>query len=154
MFDWMLKEIFNPNFLSVKRLGLEMRTWISSRQSWEPGSVYCNKTSCKALCFVGTEEYSLAKQYVFKLIKPGYMFQLNSHHQAYLHGYIAETWSLVLLTSIRIVVLDCISLYEWLVSTTGWPSLRLCFMFHCLSSVHWCLFSSFLNAPAIYINEH
>jgi hypothetical protein len=34
------------------------------------------------LCVIttGTEKYSLAQQYVFKLIKPGYMFQLYSHH--------------------------------------------------------------------------
>jgi hypothetical protein len=32
---------------------------------------------------IGTKEYSLTQQYVFKLIKPGYMFQLYSHHQAY-----------------------------------------------------------------------
>jgi hypothetical protein len=30
------------------------------------------------------QEYSLAQQNVFKLIKPGYMFQLYSQHQAYL----------------------------------------------------------------------
>jgi hypothetical protein len=35
---------------------------------------------------IGTEEYSLAQQYAFKLIKPGYMFQLYSHHQAYLQS--------------------------------------------------------------------
>jgi hypothetical protein len=33
---------------------------------------------------LGTEQYSPAQQYIFKLIKPGYMFQLHSHHQAYL----------------------------------------------------------------------
>jgi hypothetical protein len=33
-----------------------------------------------------TERYSLAQQYVFKLIQPGYMFQLYSHHQAYLQS--------------------------------------------------------------------
>jgi hypothetical protein len=37
---------------------------------------------------IGTEEYSLAQQYVFKLIKPGYMFQLYSHHQAYLQSLV------------------------------------------------------------------
>jgi hypothetical protein len=69
---------------------------------------------------ISTKEYSLAQQNVFKLIKPGYMFQLYSHHQAYLQslvkrthltyvarqvivdrpddGCIAETCSLVLLT--------------------------------------------------------
>jgi hypothetical protein len=36
----------------------------------------------------GTEEYSLAQQYVFKLIKPGYKFQLYSHHQAYLQSLV------------------------------------------------------------------
>jgi hypothetical protein len=37
---------------------------------------------------IGTEEYSLAQQYVFKLIKPGYMFQPYSHHQAYLQSLV------------------------------------------------------------------
>src|SRR5215510_2258252 len=37
---------------------------------------------------IDTEEYSLAQQYVFKLIKPGYMFQLYSHHQAYLQSLV------------------------------------------------------------------
>jgi hypothetical protein len=37
---------------------------------------------------VGTEEYSLAKQHVFKLVKPGYMFQLYSNHQAYLQSLV------------------------------------------------------------------
>jgi hypothetical protein len=37
---------------------------------------------------IGTEEYSLAQQYVLKLIKPGYMFQLYSHHQAYLQSLV------------------------------------------------------------------
>jgi hypothetical protein len=37
---------------------------------------------------IGTEEYSLAQQYVFKLIKPGYIFQLHSHHQAYLQSLV------------------------------------------------------------------
>jgi hypothetical protein len=32
---------------------------------------------------IGTEKYSLAQQHTFKLIKPGYMFQVYSHHQAY-----------------------------------------------------------------------
>jgi hypothetical protein len=36
----------------------------------------------------GTEEYSLAPQYVFKLIKPGYTFQLYSHHQTYLQSLV------------------------------------------------------------------
>jgi hypothetical protein len=33
---------------------------------------------------IGTEKYSLAQQYLFKLTKPRCMFQLYSHHQAYL----------------------------------------------------------------------
>jgi hypothetical protein len=37
---------------------------------------------------VGTEEYRLAQQYVFKLVKPGYMFQLYSNHQAYLQSLV------------------------------------------------------------------
>jgi hypothetical protein len=37
---------------------------------------------------IGTEEYSLAQQYVFKLIKPDYMFQLYSHHQASLQSLV------------------------------------------------------------------
>jgi hypothetical protein len=37
---------------------------------------------------VGTKEYSLAQEYVFKLIKPGYMFQLYSNHQAYLQSLV------------------------------------------------------------------
>jgi hypothetical protein len=37
---------------------------------------------------IGTEEYSLAQQYVFKLIKPGYMFQLYSLYQAYLQSFV------------------------------------------------------------------
>jgi hypothetical protein len=37
------------------------------------------------LC-IGTEEYSLAQQHEFKLIKPGYIFQLYSHYQAYLQS--------------------------------------------------------------------
>jgi hypothetical protein len=37
---------------------------------------------------IGTEEYSLTQQYVFKLIKPGYMFQLYSHYQAYLQSLV------------------------------------------------------------------
>jgi hypothetical protein len=39
-------------------------------------------------------------------------------------GCIAETFSLVLLTLIHIVVLDCVSLYQWLLCTTGWILLR------------------------------
>jgi hypothetical protein len=35
---------------------------------------------------IGTEEYSLAQKYVFNLIKPGYLFQSHSHHQAYLQS--------------------------------------------------------------------
>jgi hypothetical protein len=34
------------------------------------------------------ERYSLAQQYVYKLIKPGYMFQLYSDHQAYLQSLV------------------------------------------------------------------
>jgi hypothetical protein len=37
---------------------------------------------------VGTDGYSLAQQYVFKVIKPGYMFQLYSQYQAYLHSLV------------------------------------------------------------------
>jgi hypothetical protein len=37
---------------------------------------------------IGTEEYRLAQQYVFKLIKPGYMFQLHSQYQAYLQSLV------------------------------------------------------------------
>jgi hypothetical protein len=37
---------------------------------------------------IGTEEYSLAQKYAFQLIKPGYMFQLYSHHQAYLQSLV------------------------------------------------------------------
>jgi hypothetical protein len=37
---------------------------------------------------ISTEEYSLPQQYVFKLIKPGYMFQLYSHYQAYLQSLV------------------------------------------------------------------
>jgi hypothetical protein len=37
---------------------------------------------------IGTEEYSLAQQYLFKLIKPCYMFQLYSHHQTYLQSLV------------------------------------------------------------------
>jgi hypothetical protein len=36
---------------------------------------------------LGTEEYSLA-QHVFKLVKPGYMFLLYSHHLAYLQSLV------------------------------------------------------------------
>jgi hypothetical protein len=36
----------------------------------------------------GQGHYSLAQQYVFKLIKPGYMFQQYSHHQAYLQSLV------------------------------------------------------------------
>jgi hypothetical protein len=34
------------------------------------------KSSLATKINIGTEEYSLAQQYVFKLIKPGYMFHL------------------------------------------------------------------------------
>jgi hypothetical protein len=37
---------------------------------------------------IGTEEYSLAQQYVFNLIKRGYMFQLYNHHQAHLQSLV------------------------------------------------------------------
>jgi hypothetical protein len=37
---------------------------------------------------ISTKEYSLAQQYLFQLIKPGYMFQLYSHHQAYLQSLV------------------------------------------------------------------
>jgi hypothetical protein len=37
---------------------------------------------------ISTKEYSLAQQYAFKLIKPDYMFQLYSHHQAYLQSLV------------------------------------------------------------------
>jgi hypothetical protein len=37
---------------------------------------------------IGTEEYGLSQQYVFTLIKPSYMFQLCSHHQAYLQSLV------------------------------------------------------------------
>jgi hypothetical protein len=37
---------------------------------------------------IGTDEYSLAWQYVFKLIKLGYMFQLYSHYQSYLQSIV------------------------------------------------------------------
>jgi hypothetical protein len=49
-----------------------------------------NLTSSLLLCVItiGTEEYSLTQKYVFKLIKPGYMFQLYSHHQAYLQALV------------------------------------------------------------------
>jgi hypothetical protein len=42
------------------------------------------------LCIItiGTHEYSLAQQYVFKLIKPCYMFVLYSHYQAYLQSLV------------------------------------------------------------------
>jgi hypothetical protein len=36
---------------------------------------------------IGTEKHSPAQQYVFKLLKPGYMFQLYSH-QAYLQSLV------------------------------------------------------------------
>jgi hypothetical protein len=40
------------------------------------------------LCVVttGTEEHSLAQKYIFKLIKPGYVFRRYSHYQAYLQS--------------------------------------------------------------------
>jgi hypothetical protein len=37
---------------------------------------------------ISTEECTLAQKYIFKLIKPGYMFQLYSHHQAYLQSLV------------------------------------------------------------------
>jgi hypothetical protein len=37
---------------------------------------------------ISTKEYSLAQQDVFKLLKAGYMFQLYSHHQAYLQSLV------------------------------------------------------------------
>jgi hypothetical protein len=52
-------------------------------------TVYLNKLHpvVRTVIAIGTEDYSLA-QYVFKLIKPGYMFQLYSHHQAYLQSLV------------------------------------------------------------------
>jgi hypothetical protein len=36
---------------------------------------------------IGTEDYSLAQKYVFRLVKPGHMFQLHSH-QTYLKSLV------------------------------------------------------------------
>jgi hypothetical protein len=47
-----------------------------------------NRTQVPTTSHTGTEEYSLAQQYVFKLIKPGYMFQLYKHHQDYLQSLV------------------------------------------------------------------
>jgi hypothetical protein len=37
---------------------------------------------------IGTKEYSLAQNYIFKLTKPVYMFRLYSQHQAYLQSLV------------------------------------------------------------------
>jgi hypothetical protein len=81
-----------------------------------------------------TKEYSQAQQYVFKLIKPGYMFQLYSRYQAYLLSLVELhmlnvycMWNpsseariftdgiknvFMFLIPVHIFVLDCIPLYQ------------------------------------------
>jgi hypothetical protein len=51
---------------------------------------HINFTRSISLCVVtiGTEEYSLVQRYVFKLIKPGYIFKLHSHHQTYVQSLV------------------------------------------------------------------
>jgi hypothetical protein len=57
---------------------------------FRPGQETIFLTRAIPLCVItiGTEVYSLAQQYVFNLIKPGYMFQLYSHHQAYVQSLV------------------------------------------------------------------
>jgi hypothetical protein len=50
-------------------------------------TIYLTRSIPLCVITIGTEKYSLS-QHVFKLIKPEYMSQLYSHHQAYLQSLV------------------------------------------------------------------
>jgi hypothetical protein len=52
---------------------------------WHSGDVASKQSSAGTHWYGGIQ---LAQQYVFESIKPGYMFQLYSHHQAYLQSLV------------------------------------------------------------------